>query len=486
VADQKWSLQASNSSLDKEKETISIIMARGASEYTLNNQRVVLGGFLILATAISISRILLSAELLSLNNVDHLEDYMIQPVNRVNTSSARTFSDKSANLSLFLPPKKSTNSDSPSKPLRSLDLAIDENMKRTLSICLLLKDDNDILNEWMAYHYHALNLRHMVVAVDPSSRTSPSALFQRWRDQFGMVIDEWTDADYMPDYFLRGQFDQVPSFLPTFVKENVSASVWHEDTSNITQLEDDLLAINNHRFRQVTFVSRCFQSLRSQGKRWVAHIDTDEYIVINPRLLLRPKAVKGVDIPGAPHRGSLLNFLEDMFVHYPKRLTRKCLMMPTLLFGSIENPNNRTKVAGWNTTNFETIRWTHHAIVSDIVNGMQKAIVDVSVLPDNHAVFEENRIKSVHQPLDYPECRKFTLHPEVDAVRLFPLTVNHYVGSLERYLSRSDVRRNIDIYKKKARVNGCVDGGWIQGWLSSFESKHGAERSNSVLAAYRN
>jgi hypothetical protein len=41
----------------------------------------------------------------------------------------------------------------------------------------LIKDDNDILNEWIAYRYHFLNLRHMIVAVDPISATSPCGFF---------------------------------------------------------------------------------------------------------------------------------------------------------------------------------------------------------------------------------------------------------------------------------------------------------------------
>lgn len=43
-----------------------------------------------------------------------------------------------------------------------------------------------------------------------------------------------------------------------------------------------------------------------------------------------------------------------------------------------------------------------------------------------------------------------TLTPDMDPVRLFPLTINHYLyylGSLERYVARQDLRRNRnDIY----------------------------------------
>ena len=39
------------------------------------------------------------------------------------------------------------------------------------SACLLLKDNNIILPEWLAYHYTVLPLRRLIVAVDPSSKT---------------------------------------------------------------------------------------------------------------------------------------------------------------------------------------------------------------------------------------------------------------------------------------------------------------------------
>jgi hypothetical protein len=215
-----------------------------------------------------------------------------------------------------------------------------------------------------------------------------------------------------------------------------------------------------------------------------------------------------------------------MYHYYPKRLMPSCLMMPTILFGATEN-YNATLLAkvppNWNRTRFESLRWTHHADLKGegIANGLQKAIVDVSTLPDDHPIFVTQLIKSVHQPLDssYDKwknpndndnenknedhgtttttakatkttksfkqiCRQMTLKPDVDAVRLFPLTTNHYVGSLERYTARQDLRRNLDIYYEKANVQGGVDDGWIQGWLASFVETHGVEASRRVLGQY--
>ena len=63
----------------------------------------------------------------------------------------------------------------------------DASKRMDFSACLLTKDDNDILNEWIAYPYHVLGLQYIIVAVDAKSETSPSALLEIWRN-FGMTI----------------------------------------------------------------------------------------------------------------------------------------------------------------------------------------------------------------------------------------------------------------------------------------------------------
>merc|ERR1740124_1124009 len=41
-----------------------------------------------------------------------------------------------------------------------------------IAVCLLIRDDNDRLPEWLAYHYQMLPLLHLVVAVDPGAAHS--------------------------------------------------------------------------------------------------------------------------------------------------------------------------------------------------------------------------------------------------------------------------------------------------------------------------
>lgn len=72
----------------------------------------------------------------------------------------------------------------------------------TFAACLLIKDDNEILNEWIAYHYHSLNMRFLIVAVDPHSSQSPSPILDKWKLLTDLNIIEWSDDKYMPKYFL--------------------------------------------------------------------------------------------------------------------------------------------------------------------------------------------------------------------------------------------------------------------------------------------
>mmetsp|Transcript_2734 Transcript_2734/g.7616 ORF Transcript_2734/g.7616 Transcript_2734/m.7616 type:complete len:528 (-) Transcript_2734:193-1776(-) len=429
----------------------------------------------------------------------------------------------------------------------------------SFSFCVMIKDDNDIINEWIAYHYHTLNLRRMIVAIDPSSKTSPSTLFQRWRDHFGMSIIEWSDADYMPSWLNTGIADseynktrepsddarrKIPSFLPP--REKKTDHIWFSHLSDEeasdpgTQkwMDEVLEQINFHRFRQVTFLAECAKSLKAMGNvasdvraiqnpdgknkdganignklplsasqpempNWMAHVDTDEYIVPNP-LVHGTQRLGGLQ-PERPTAGSLAVFIDNVFRDYPKRLSRSCVMMPSLQFGNKEYDDlgkNQTQVVSvvgcddngnthdgeqihqqrFAVKRFESIRWRYHAKFDDPANGMTKAILDLSHLSPNDDLLGD-RAFSVHRP-SKTSCRQTSLIPETSAVRMYPLVVHHYAGSLERYSKRSDIRRrsNPDLYYRKANATASFDeAGWIVGWLDEFVYNHGMDKVTKVL-----
>ena len=67
-----------------------------------------------------------------------------------------------------------------------------------LAACLLVNDENPRLPEWIAYHYHTLPLRSLIVAVDPASRSSPANILNTWREVMGLDVQIWKEERYMP------------------------------------------------------------------------------------------------------------------------------------------------------------------------------------------------------------------------------------------------------------------------------------------------
>eukprot|EP00980_Cylindrotheca_fusiformis_P013818 scaffold3579_cov168-Cylindrotheca_fusiformis.AAC.3 len=363
----------------------------------------------------------------------------------------------------------------------------------TTSFCLLTKDDNEILNEWIAYHYHVLNMRQLIVAVDPVSKTSPVALLQKWRHLFGMDIEIWNDEDYMPDGFLQGDYDHKREYVREFEIPGGMDNTTEEYQRQLT-------IINKHRKRQHIFVSHCLWSIKQRLKNpkegnWVAHIDSDEYISVNPKIKEQPhRVVNEAGLPGVASEGSLLTFVNRVFRISPaKKLRRRCLLMPRILYipqttynKESNKKNNDIDSQNWNTDRFETLRWKVHRDLSE-PTGLQKAMMDVAAIPEHHDVFQGGKIFNVHSPLEPSrfDCPELTFEPDLNGVNRYPLVVNHYIGSLERYLSRNDARRHESIWRKKEQLNGTLSDGWISTWLPDFVKEHGLAKVSQVLGEYR-
>ena len=100
--------------------------------------------------------------------------------------------------------QSSTTNVTSAKHLKSTSSAKHKHKKnhnRGLSACLLVNDENPRLPEWLAYHYHILPLRSLIIAIDPSSRLSPDTILDRWTNdhtELGLDIQVWNDIDYLP------------------------------------------------------------------------------------------------------------------------------------------------------------------------------------------------------------------------------------------------------------------------------------------------
>lgn len=130
----------------------------------------------------------------------------------------------------------------------------------SFSACLLIKDDNEILSEWIAYHYHTIKLRQLIVAVDPLSSESPTKLLAQWKLLTDLNIRIWHDEHYMPDEFI--QTGQAP---PNFIATET-------DLKHSKMRMESIIEISNHRYRQRVFLASCLRSMRAEGNSWVIHI----------------------------------------------------------------------------------------------------------------------------------------------------------------------------------------------------------------------
>ena len=448
-----------------------------------------------------------------------------------------------------------------------IDTAIDDsnsdnnnnNQMPAVSFCLLIKDDNTILNEWIAYHYHVMNMRRLIVAVDPTSSMSPKRILEDWSKVFhDLYITTWNDDDYMPQFFLDEQYDQVPLFFSDreVRKSSITGeivSIFHRNGrggNNFTkeQIVNDLEQINIHRFRQKTFVSQCFKHLKEDGMSWTVHIDTDEYIVPNPVWFgtkttssdetsadgddsepaeaaasdnavdnaaamenadnnaaienaeeeeeESPIDISQISVPPKPTAGSLVALFGETMSILPDEFLKPCVLFPRLLFGSKEDHDDDDQDGGDNGgayNQFESLRWKYHGKFDNPYNGLPKSIVNVGILPDDHPIFTNHMVNNIHQPLQKryssstPQFKRFTcpaITREFDPVYLHPLSIQHYLGSFDRYMSRqNDSRRNPSVYESKSEsASSHKDNiGWINTWLDDFIQQYGSEKVFQVL-----
>jgi hypothetical protein len=346
----------------------------------------------------------------------------------------------------------------------------------TVAACLLIKDDNAILNEWIAYHYHTVNLRHLIVAVDPSaSQTPPDAIFKKWTAATNLQVTVWNDTSFMPESFLQD------GLVPRRFRSDLS--------------------IAQHRFRQVTFLSACLKRAQSDQHAWTMHIDSDEYVVVNPIMLQQEQESntnnKNMDmdstwrIPLAATAGSIVTVLRQVQEDAvrSRQANYPCLSMPRLLFGSVQD--NEPAVAASNSLHssallhatrplLETLRWRYHADFDDTErNAQPKVMVDVSNVPVEDSMFR--RAFSIHRP-SKTLCRRMG-QIDMRSFQRYPLAVHHYLGTWDRYAQRHDVRRSREAYETKAHVHsqGTAADDWILSWLDGFVAVHGLELTTTLL-----
>jgi len=335
----------------------------------------------------------------------------------------------------------------------------------------VVKDDNDRLSEWIAYHWLTLPLKYLVVAVDPTGNTSPAkvlSLFNDTKYNLGMEITLWNDADF---------------------------GHWIDETMD---------GVHKHRARQKRFLATCKRYHKARNRSWIAVIDPDEYLTFN---ILSdddrdPERRHDVDVFGLIDGKNFTDYHYRYDMQESRRkmteenvLTQKtvfeyisehkeetpwnnepCYLVPRTLFSAIESPPETVEDAGAATygldaNNFSTLKYFKHGEKGSwIDNKFGKVIIDLSRIDEKEIVFE---MPNIHAPL------KSCYYP----FRLYEtglLRVHHYLGSWEQYSARSDVRRSRNKFDAAAFVNFGTDY-QLQGWLRRFVEIVGEQNSKEIL-----
>jgi len=382
----------------------------------------------------------------------------------------------------------------------------------SFSACLLIKDDNDKLSEWLAYHYSAASLKNLIIAVDPNSTTSPMPILELWNRTTDMEILLWKDADFMPrNEEIRKKKAKIPQ---------VSIKKQGFDT----QKSNERLKL--HRVRQKEFISSCLLFHKRKERKWTMIIDTDEYLVFNKidqhgneseykestkldklkRDILEEVQTIRKDLPKVGSE-SIAEYAEKHKLELPWKI-EPCMSLPRLFFGSVESSESALKKdvpTMFDAKKFDTLRYRHHAKKGAFEhNSYDKSIIDVSRIATTtlEKILDPHRLVgacSKSRTRDYMEepsprvrvpkglkrkkrkkIRKVPLPPRFSRIDQTLLRVHHYLGSWETYNSRKDIRRTREKFEENGNVNFGSDDD-IRSWLTSFVDLVGAEKALILL-----
>ena len=325
------------------------------------------------------------------------------------------------------------------------------NPNETFSACLLVMDENFRLREWLSYHYHVLPLRHLVVATDPRSQTSPTSILHQFRNVLHMNIVEWTsDEDF--------GFDPVRLMQETVPKRQRR----HQKEPPPPNPRAIYLG------RQRQFLQSCLEYFHQQGHTWTACIDPDEYVTIDPETTNASFSFVGVT--GQAHHHLRQPGVVMDYIHKAKALhtlpKEECIILPRRQVGAIDtdgstNPNLLQATTSTTSTStsrkrakrgkvkkdessfldldrLDTFRWRlYNEEKYGKVNGLGKPLVDVSALGPHLPlqVVNPHRIQRQLCASPFPEW----------ALGKFGFRGNHYIGSWQAYSYRQgDPRKGVD------------------------------------------
>lgn len=227
--------------------------------------------------------------------------------------------------------------------------------------CILIKDENHRLSEWIAYHYFVLPLRRLVTMIDPTSTQNPIPILDKWRPL--IHIDVWNDTD-------------------------INFKIRHDPNNTV----------KTHRGRQIQFYKECAYYLQEEQRQnsnsnkanyyWTAFWDVDEYIRIDPMYVSNARNI-------SKEPGHILKVVHNTY-NDPKlsgddnlkNPNTTCLPIPRSAYGAKESSLDVLQQPlinynEWlNGSKLETIRFQYRAHRQERKpNGHHKSFLNVQYLP---------------------------------------------------------------------------------------------------------
>eukprot|EP00751_Fragilariopsis_kerguelensis_P017239 CAMPEP_0170849906 /NCGR_PEP_ID=MMETSP0734-20130129/10292_1 /TAXON_ID=186038 /ORGANISM="Fragilariopsis kerguelensis, Strain L26-C5" /LENGTH=424 /DNA_ID=CAMNT_0011219675 /DNA_START=65 /DNA_END=1336 /DNA_ORIENTATION=+ len=147
---------------------------------------------------------------------------------------------------------------------RRLSSYSDSTFDGHFSACVFLKDDKyERLEEWLAYHYYVMKLRHVAIGLDPNSRNSNSNSINSNHEPLNDIMDRWNN---------------LPNLDSTFHITVWDESVYNADNTDIT---NDTAAVQQQQQQpQSLFFRHCTKHLLALNKTWVSFLNINEYMSI--------------------------------------------------------------------------------------------------------------------------------------------------------------------------------------------------------------
>lgn len=332
---------------------------------------------------------------------------------------------------------------------------------RPMGACLMVKDDNDLLYEWLAYHFTVLvppgHSFFVVLGSDIGSTQDPALVLQRWNS-----IPELHYHILHPDDFVH-------------VHGNYDVLYGHNKSNKGEAMSQDERKTHHHHaliHRQKGFVTACSMLLKQQGAAWTLYTDTDEFLALHP---LSPDD-ENLTIDGNGHSSitnasyqfrqrlrksmdegkSVLQIIQE---HQEAGQNATCYTIPRLLVGALEN---RTCPPEYGIDNIRqmakkqlqerysymsTLRYFQHAAKGDFARSKYgKVLMDLSRISSE--TIQTQKPRNIHRP--------YAAHCGPAGGAHFPnaaFFLMHYIGSWERYIARADERRNRQEWEERAYVD---------------------------------